>query len=164
MGETDRKAVLASFRAGPERLRKAVKGLPPALIDFRPFADAWTIRENVAHLCDAEAYAYARHRKALAEPGARVDMWDEIKFHERLRYGSRDMAAALALYAALRLATADLLDLFAAEDWSGYTVEHAKRGTMTLEGLPEFFADHDTFHLDLIERNKKLWKEKKGAG
>ncbi len=164
MSETDRRALLASFRAGPERLRKAVKRLEPALIDFRPFADAWTIRENVVHLCDAEAYAYARHRKALAEPGARIDMWDEIRFHERLRYGSRDFAAALALYEALRLATADLLGLFADEDWSGYRIEHPQRGPMTLEGLTDFFANHDTFHLDLIERNKRLWKEKKGAG
>ncbi len=159
----DRKALLESFRAGPERLRKSVKGLSAALIDFRPFADAWTIRENVVHLCDAEAYAYARHRKALAEPGALVDMWDEIKFHERLRYGSRDLAAALALYEALRAATAELLGLFAAEDWSGYRIEHARRGPMTLEVLVDFFVDHDRFHLDLIERNKKLSKEKKGA-
>ena len=162
MSDVDRKALLGSFRAGPARLREALAGLPAELHDFRPFLDAWTIRENVVHLCDAEVHAYARHRKALAEPGARVDVWDEIKWHASLGYGACDVAAALALFEALRLATAALLDRIAGQDWSGYRIEHPVRGPLTLEQLAAFFAGHDTFHLDLIVRNKRLYKEKKG--
>ena len=154
-------ALIEAFRGGPARVRAAVAGLSAGVIDFRPFGDAWTIRENIVHLCDAEASAYIRHRKAIAEPGIRVDMWDEIKWHEHLRYGSRDFAAGLALYEALRAATAALLDLVAGEDWNGYHIEHPTRGRMTLEDLAAFFRDHDAFHLDLIERNKRLFREKK---
>ncbi len=162
MSEREHKALVEALRSGSARVRAAVNGLGADVIDFRPFADAWTIRENIAHLCDAEVYAYARHRKALAEPGARVDMWDEIKWHEHLRYGSRDFATGLALLEGLRLATTALLDLVAGEDWKPYCIEHPQRGRMTLEDLAAFFRDHDAFHLDLIERNKRLFKEKKG--
>ena len=162
MSTIDRTTLIAAFRSGPARLRTAVEGLNAPILDFRPFDDAWTIRENLVHLCDAEVYAYARHRKAIAEPGARVDVWEETKWHAGLDYGGCDAAAALALYEALRLATALLLDRLAGRDWSGCRIEHPVRGTLTLEQLAAFFAEHDNFHLDLIDRNKRLWKEKKG--
>lgn len=162
MGNSERKDLLESFRAGPARLRKAAKGLSDELLDFRPFADAWTIRENIAHLCDSEVYGYARHRKALAEPGARVDVWDEMKWHESLHYEASDAAAGLALFEGLRLATAALVERVAGEDWSGYRIDHPERGLLTLEQVVRIFSDHVAFHVDLVERNKRLWKEKGG--
>ena len=162
MSDTDRKTMIEAFRSGPARLRKAVDRLGAGLEDYRPFEDAWTIRENIAHLCDAEVCAYSRHRKAVAEPGARVDMWDEIKWHASLRYATVDFSQGLALYEGLRLATASLLGVIAGDDWSGYSIVHPQRGKETLEQVTAFFVGHDSFHLDLIERNKRLFKEKGG--
>ncbi len=79
-----------------------------------------------------------------------------------MRELTRRRGSWAALYESLRLATASLLEGIAGEDWSGYSVEHPKRGTQTLEQLTAFFVDHDSFHLDLIERNKRLFKEKGG--
>jgi hypothetical protein len=167
MSDADRETLLEAFRSGPARLRKAVEG-PPGMpvaakaLDYRPFADAWTVRENIVHLCDAESYIYGRFRKAIAEPGARVDVWDEERWHAVLRYEAVDHLAGLALFQAARLATASLLDQILGEDWSAYHIEHPQRGRMTLEQLMTVFADHDSFHLDLIERDKRLFREASG--
>jgi hypothetical protein len=163
MSDTERGAMIETFRGGPARVRLACEGVSRELMDWRPFAEAWTIHENIPHLSDAEVASYSRHRKALAEPGVRVDMWDEIKWHATLGYETIDPAAGLALFESLRLATAALLARFAQSDWSGYRIEHPVRGVMKLEDIVRFFVDHDTFHVDLIERNKRLYREQ-GTG
>lgn len=162
MNGAERKVMLEALRSGPARVRTAVKGLAADVLDFRPFADAWTVRENIVHLCDAEVHAYSRYRKAIAEPGARVDVWDEIKWHATLEYAAVDASAGLALLEALRASTAALLDRIADAAWSAFRIEHPKRGMMDLEQMVGFFVEHDNFHLDLVGRNKRLWKEKKG--
>ncbi len=162
MSEAGREVLLGALRGGPARVRAAIEPLAAGVLDFRPFADAWTIRENIVHLCDAEVHAYDRHRKAIAEPGARVEVWDEIRWHRSLDYAAVDVAAALALLESLRSSTAALLGRIAAADWSGFRVVHPQHGPMSLEQLVGFFVEHDDFHLDLIGRNRRLWKETHG--
>ncbi len=67
---TNKKDLLSKYDSDYSRLKKTIDGLPEELIDFVPdLADAWSIREQVAHLMDTEIRAFVRYRNAILDPG-----------------------------------------------------------------------------------------------
>jgi hypothetical protein len=54
------KELLERYSGAPAALEARLRGLGREQLDFRPFPEAWPVREQVVHLADAELSASAR--------------------------------------------------------------------------------------------------------
>jgi hypothetical protein len=134
------------FASGPAGLRKAVRGLTPAELSWRPGKGKWPIAWLVHHVCDAEVGLAFRIRLALGQSGTRFQAFDQDLWAAGLHYDRRSVAASLALYTALRDSHLELLRLSSRREILRYGI-HEERGKETVERLVHMLAGHDLNHL-----------------
>jgi hypothetical protein len=147
----ERSALLERYRTGPADVADAVAGITDAELDHRPPGDGeWTAREVVHHLADSESMAYIRLRRLLAEDEPLIQGYDEPEWARRLHY-DRPIAASLAVLAAVRAATAELLDRIGEAEWRR-TGTHSESGAYGVEAWLEIYAGHAHEHADQIRR------------
>jgi hypothetical protein len=152
--KTEKLDLIGKFESAYSFVDVLVKGLSDRDLRFIPPVEgAWSINDFLVHFLDADVSLAFRVRMAVAQPGFAIPVWDEEAWQERLRYGEEDGPACLREAAALRRRLAAFLRRFADEEWSGYYVEHPKRGRMGLSALLEVYRDHIAFHVPLIKRN-----------
>ena len=154
MASEERLRLIAEFEGAYAKVDELLEGLGPEELSFAPsIQDAWSINDFLVHFLDADLSLCFRLRSAVAEPGRKVPVWDEIAWHDRLRYDAQDGWTCLALAKSLRSFEASSLRAIADSDWSGYRVVHEERGELSLESLLELYREHIVFHLPLIKRN-----------
>jgi DinB superfamily len=158
---TERRGLLDRYRQGPDEVRRSLVGVSAEMYAYRPFAEAWTIGENIVHLADAEANGYVRCRKAVAEPGASIAVYDEEGWTRTLHYERADLEQCLTAFTVLRELTHHFLTGLSEEEWNRSFYQHPESGRNNLDRWLQIYGDHAQFHRDLIERNKKLYREGK---
>ncbi len=149
MTEEQRRALIARYRAGHAAVVAALEGAGAAELDARP-AEGWTAREIVHHLADSETTSYIRLRRLLAEDVPIIQGYDEEEFARRLHY-DRPIAASLAVLAAVRAASADLLDRLDAAEWARAGT-HSESGPYSVETWLRIYAAHAHDHAAQIRR------------
>lgn len=160
MTRDERLAAIDRFEAAYAFIDELVGKLPDEALAFvPPVADAWSIGEHLVHLLDAESAVYFRLRLAIAEPGSRVQPWDEEKWHAKLSYASANPRACLVAARALRSTLAASLRAVAAEDWEGFWLEHPEKGRLGLERLVEMYREHLAYHAPFLKRDAEAWKQ-----
>ena len=80
--------LLERFRRGAELVAVSITGEAGSEVDFIPEPEKWSIRQIVAHLCDAEIVATMRLRQILAEedpcrPGIRMSWAKNLDYARR---------------------------------------------------------------------------------
>jgi hypothetical protein len=155
--------LLKRFAAAPSELEAKLRGLDEEGLRFRPFADAWTVHEQVVHMADAEINGSVRLRKILAESGVAVDVMDQDRWFAGLDYHSQSLDRSVRLFRLLRESAADLLSRARERMWEGNWIRHPERGKLTLRAWLELYVEHSDTHLGYIERNLRLWREKASA-
>jgi DinB superfamily len=150
MEPAERKRLVDEYRRGPDLIRDALGGVREADLDVRPAADAWTIREIVHHLADAETMAASRLRRLLGEDRPAIARYDDEEFARRLHY-DRPIGTSLELLAASRRSGAELLDRIDEAEWSREGT-HDAYGSYSIEYLVERAAAHCPMHADQIRR------------
>jgi hypothetical protein len=159
MTDEEKKELIERYRSGTDEAEASVKGLPPEALDFVPAIEgAWTIRAQVAHLLDADMFGWGRIRKAVAQPGTCVEVWDQGAWESRLDYARADVARTLYQCRIVREAVADFLETIIPEDWGTLGIKHPERGAIGLAALVAQYADHTGYHIELIERNMKAYR------
>ena len=155
---------IALLASSPSRLDRFLDtGVSDELLDFRPdLEDAWTIREQLIHLVDADAALYVRIRRAIAEPGS--DAWPigknlVEKWRPALDYPGGSAADAVRGLKAIRALTVSLLQRIAQRDWSGFFVTRPDGEKASLDDLVRVESTHIDRHLEFIERNERLWRQ-----
>ena len=123
----DRTALLDRFRTGFDDVVEALAGITPDELDRRP-PDGWTAREIAHHLADSEATAYVRLRRLIAEDDPTIIGYDEEEFARRLHY-DRPIEPSLAVLAAVRAASLQLLESLTDEEWQR-TGTHSDSGAV----------------------------------
>ena len=141
---------LAVMKQTPAKMREVVASASPAQIDYRPAPGKWSIREQLAHLADAEMVIAARIRWAAAEPGTGVVAYDQDKWANTSRYAEIPAEASLALFSTVRQSTLAFIERLSAEQRAGAYTQHAERGKETLERILEMTAGHDINHLETM--------------
>jgi uncharacterized damage-inducible protein DinB len=145
------------IEATPRNLENLIGNLPQSRLDFRPEPGRWSIREQVAHLADAELIMTARLRWAAAQPGHTVTAFDQDQWAKTNKYRSLDVRLSLATFAAIRRWTLALLSDLSPAEHAGW-IEHEERGTESVSQLVRMMAGHDLNHLrqmgDLIEQSR----------
>src|SRR4051812_45958086 len=117
MTPNERATLIEEYRAGGAAVPAALRGITDAELDRRPPGDAeWTAREIVHHLADSESMAYIRLRRLLAEDDPLIQGYDEPEWARRLHY-DRPIEPSLAVLAAVRSASVQLLDTLTDAEW-----------------------------------------------
>jgi predicted NBD/HSP70 family sugar kinase len=140
----DRAPLLARYREGAAAIAAAADGLSDDELDRRPAPGAWTAREVVHHLADAETRAAIRLRQLLAEDDAVIHGYDEEQYARVLHY-DRPIDTSLAVLRAVRAATGELLDLLTDADFAR-TGTHTESGAYGVEDWLRIYVDHCEDH------------------
>jgi len=146
-------------RATAAKLKKAIVGLTPAHLKWRPGPAKWSIAEILAHLADAEIVASWRMRSVIGENGVTIQPFDQDSWASVFNYQGRDARRSLALFRVLRENNLAMLKEISRETWDNYGM-HLERGKESVAHLTRMFAGHDTNHLLQVER---IAKQLKGA-
>ncbi len=141
---------LAIIEATPSKLAQAVNGLSGATLDYKPSPDKWNIRQQVAHLADAELQMGCRFRWAVAEPGKQIVAFDQDLWAAKLNYAAVPVDVSLATWTAARRWTVDFLRRLSPSERENAYIVHSERGKETLQRLMTMMAGHDLNHLKQI--------------
>jgi hypothetical protein len=146
----DRAPLLARYREGAAAIAAAADGLSDDELDRRPAPGAWTAREVIHHLADAEVRSAIRLRQLLAEDGPVIEGYDEGRYARVLHY-DRPVAASLAVVHAVRASTAELLDRLTEADFARAGT-HTELGPYSVDTWLEVYAAHAHDHAEQIRR------------
>ena len=155
---------LSIIEATPAKLADAVHGLSPTALDFKPSPQKWSIRQQLAHLADAELNMAARFRWSAAEPGKPIVAFDQDKWAATARYSTTSAELSLATFTAVRRWTIDFLKRLSPAERDAAYVQHEERGKETLARLMTMMAGHDLNHLKQIEELKTAGGKANRAG
>jgi hypothetical protein len=148
-----RAALLERYRTGAADLDDAVAGVTDADLDRPQVSGGWTARQVIHHLADSESMAYIRLRRLIAEDSPVIHGYDEPEWARRLHY-ERPVEASLAVTAAVRAASLQLLESLKAAEWAR-TGTHSESGVYSLERWLEIYAGHTHEHADQIRRARR---------
>ena len=159
---TDRKALLTKYGNDWSRLKGMIDTLSPDILDFVPnLKDAWSIREHLAHLMDAEIRAFIRYRNAVSDPGAdlRLGGGDVDASNTLFKYSSQDVNEALEVIGLLRGITLKHVSVMTDEEMMAYGIRHPDFGPINLRMVLSIYAQHLDKHIEYIGRNIELFEE-----
>lgn len=137
-------------RTTPAKLKKAIQGLSPKQLKWRPEPAKWSISEIIAHLADAEIVASWRMRSVIGENGITIQPFDQDAWASAFEYQERDAKRSLELFRVLRENNLAMLGEISKDTWENYGM-HLERGKETIAHLARMFAGHDTNHVLQIE-------------
>ena len=151
MRAMDRKQLIEQYRTGMSDLVDALAGITEEELD-RPQPDGeWTARQIVHHLADGEAMSYTRLRRLVADDEPVIQGYDEPLFAKRLHY-DRPIASSLAVTAAVREGSLDLMAAMTPADWAKSGTHSEMGGAYSVERWLEIYAEHPHDHADQIRR------------
>ena len=153
MTAVDRTALLQRYRSAPAELDDAVAGITSAELDRLQASGGWTARQVIHHLADSEAMAYIRLRRLIAEDEPVIHGYDEPEWARRLHY-DRPIEASLAVVAAVRAASLQLLEALTPAEW-GRTGTHSESGPYSVDRWLSTYAGHTHDHADQIRRARR---------
>ena len=151
MSHGERAELVARYRAGYGVLLAALEGLTPDERDWRPSPEAWSVRDVVHHLEDAELTGAVRLRRLLTEDAPFLPAFDEEVYRRRLAYAARPIEPALDAIRAAHGTTAELLDRLTADDWARAGT-HSEEGPYPLARWLAFHAAHAHEHAAQIRQ------------
>jgi hypothetical protein len=142
------------------KLKKAIRGLSPKQLKWKPEPAKWSIAEILAHLADTEIVASWRLRSVIGANGTTIQPFDQDAWASAFRYNQRDAKQSLAVFQVLRANNLAMLKALPKESWDNYGM-HLERGKETIAHLARMFAGHDTNHVLQVERIVAQLKKKK---
>ena len=154
MTDAEKDQILTTYLKAADPLLDPIAKLDEQALDFRPaIADAWTIREHLAHFFHADMFCYTRIGIAIAQPGTTLFAWDEGLWNQNIDPGFMDIKALVAGTRTVRSFTAALARSVRAADWDTAVAVHPKRGPMKIADLLAIYTGHAAFHIEYLERN-----------
>jgi hypothetical protein len=160
LGHVEGKDAIKVQRSSAMRLKKAIGGLTPKQLKWKPSPDKWSIAEIVAHLADAEIVASWRLRSVIGANGVTIQPFDQNAWAKVFDYGNRDAKKALEVFRVLRENNLEMLKAIPRASWDNYGM-HLERGKETVTHLARMFAGHDTNHVLQVEGIAAQLKKKR---
>ena len=155
---------VAIIEATPTKIADAVNGLSENALDYKPAPEKWSIRQQLAHLADAELMMGTRFRWAAAQPGKGIIAFDQDKFAATAKYQSVPAALSLSTFTAARRWTVDFVRRLSAQEREAAYIQHEERGKETLQRLLTMMAGHDLNHLKQIAELREASGKENRAG
>jgi len=150
------KDIAVAYRKSTEDFEKLVASIPADQLDTK-HPEGWSARQVIHHMADSEAQSYARLRRLLAEPeGSIIQGYDEGAWanEPKLAYADGDVTNSIAVYAAVRAASLDLVKRLEESDLEKFG-EHTESGKYTIARWLETYTKHPYDHGDQMVRATK---------
>lgn len=148
------KDLLSLYKNTPLKLRRALSGLGERQLATPPAKGKWSIRQIIAHISDAEVALGYRIRKVIAEPGSRLQAYDQDRWAVRLHHGEIPVRAQLELLAALQRVHGELFRRLNPSELKRHGM-HEERGKETVERMIHMLIGHGINHLKQVEAIRK---------
>ena len=152
MKPEQRRALIERYKQGHAVVVAALDGIGERELDLQPRPDAWSPRQIVHHLADSETTSAIRLRRLLAEERPTIAGYDEEEFARRLYY-DRPIDASLQVLAAVRQASAEILDRLGEDEWAREGT-HSESGRYTVEDWLAIYAAHAHDHAAQITEGR----------
>ncbi len=152
----DLKEAAAAYESASQYFLNLARGVTPELLDVHA-ENEWSARQCIHHMADSEAQSYARLRRLVAEPeGSIIQGYDEAAWANETKLGYADGAVenAIAVYAAVRASSLDLVKRLTEEDLEKFG-EHTESGKYTIARWLESYTKHPYDHGDQMVRATK---------
>jgi DinB superfamily len=143
---------LARLERTPGDLARLMRGQSDAALSRRPAPDAWSAKEVICHLRDAEEHLSGWMQLILAmDDAALIEAGTAARWAEDRQYQRHHAGAAWDAFGRRRDETLALVrDLTPAQlERAGH---HRRRGRVTVNDLVSLMAWHDDNHLDQLRR------------
>lgn len=150
----DPTALIATYLAGPQQLREAVRGMTTEQLDATPVPGKWSTRHVVCHIADFEPVYVDRMKRVIAQDEPTLFGGDPDLFAARLAYSIRDMEEELKLIEACRSHMARILRSLHQADFARRGI-HSESGPLTLEKLLTNITNHIPHHLSFIAEKRR---------
>lgn len=155
---TERKEKLRRFGLAYREIWDTVMQLPREMWSYKASARRWSVQEIIVHIVDSEANGYIRYRKAIAESGKPIAVYDQEAWARNLKYDDQNAEKLLELFKWLRTVSYELLTSLPESAWT-QTVIHPERGEITLDDLLTINTEHLAKHIAQIQRLFAVWQE-----
>jgi hypothetical protein len=143
---------LARLEAAPTDLARLVRARTEAVLSRRPAPEAWSVKEVVCHLRDAEEHLSSWMRAMLAnDDPVLVQTGTADRWADERQYTRHHVGAAWQAFSQRRDETLDLLCGLDPAAWRR-AGRHPTRGRLTVDALVALMAWHDDNHLDQVKR------------
>ncbi len=152
----DLKEAAAAYEAATQYFLNLARGVTAEVIDVHA-ENEWSARQCIHHMADSEAQSYARLRRLVAEPeGSIIQGYDESAWanEPKLAYADGDVTNSIAVYAAVRAASLDLVKRLEESDLEKFG-EHTESGKYTIARWLETYTKHPYDHGDQMVRATK---------
>lgn len=157
--DTERRALIDRYAAGPQRLRQALATVPAEAMKWRPAPGEWSAHEVACHCADSETQSASRIRVLAVEKEPLIVGYDQDAWARELDYHAQPLDLALAVVDAVRGATAELLRRLPADVWAREG-RHTESGRYTAGDWLRIYAEHLEGHARQIEANVAAWRER----
>jgi hypothetical protein len=147
---------IAAYQSATQYFLNLAVGTPAQLLDVH-HENGWSARQVIHHMADSEAQSYSRLRRLVAEPeGSLIQGYDESAWAqcEALGYASAPVENAIAVYAAVRASSLDLLKRLAEADLEKSGI-HTEAGKYTVDRWLTTYTKHPHDHGDQLVRATK---------
>ncbi|MDA1002217.1 MAG: DinB family protein [Chloroflexi bacterium] len=153
----ERATLIASYAAGPARLRAALDNAPVIeALAWRPAPDEWSAHEIAVHCADSEMNAALRIRYLVAEREPVIQGYDETGWAAAMDYQAHPLTVALAVVDAVRAHTVPVIRALPEAAWARRGT-HTESGTYGAEDWLRIYAAHLEEHAAQIERALARW-------
>jgi hypothetical protein len=142
------------YLAGPDLVRKAVKGMTRQQLLARPIPGKWSTLEVVCHLVDFDPIYADRMKRVIAENRPTLIGADQDRFASRLAYQDRDLEEELAILEMTRRQMGRILKSLSPSDFDRVGL-HNELGQRTLLQLLSTISNHIPHHVQFIEEKRK---------
>jgi hypothetical protein len=147
-------ALIDQYVAGPELLRRSVKGLSHEQLVARPVKGKWSTLEVVAHLADFEPILAERMMRVISHERPLLTVADENLFAAALKYQDRDLDEELAVIDSTRKKMARILRSLPEQTAIRVGV-HSFKGLVSLESILTSAVNHIPHHVAFIDEKRK---------
>lgn len=152
--------LLERFRRGGELIAVVSTGAAGPELDYSPQPGAWTVRQIVCHLADAEIVGADRFRRVIAEENPTIIAYDEKAWAEKLDYHRRKLSQAIETFRRVRAENYELLKELPPETYQRKGT-HNQRGELSLYDLLRIYAEHSESHAKQIQNVRQQYKASK---
>lgn len=129
--------------------------LSEEILNFKPFSDAWNIREQIVHFLDVDIANFHRYRWGITSPGTKVLSFSQT-WTEKLNYQSSDIKTCIDLIKLIRKFMVSHLRTIVDCNWKNfkYVIDDQH---LNLEEALQSYINHVDFHRKLIDRNIEMY-------
>ena len=156
MTSVELKEAAAAYEAASQYFLNLARAVTPELMDVHA-ENEWSARQCIHHMADSEAQSYARLRRLVAEPdGSVIQGYDEAAWanEAKLAYADGDVANSIAVYAAVRAASLDVVKRLEESDLEKFG-EHTEAGKYSVARWLVTYTKHPFDHGDQMVRATK---------